>query len=586
MFRITKKLSLILSGKQKRQVWGLVVLMLIGGVMESLSVSTMFPLIDAVMNEDKYAEAFYAKLICKVFGIDNQMSYVKTLLVLLIILFLLKNAFLLFQYYIQNAFIAEGKFQMQRKLMHTYMEKPYIFFLNTSTGDLLQIVVRDTSRAFNMLQNVLIFYTELIVAGILAITILIISPQISILTGAALVVEVVVIAKIIKPIMGRIGLANRAEEASANKWFLQSINGVKSIKVEDRTAFFEGKYCKHTRNISNYEKVSQTLGSSSKMIIEGFTVATVLAYMLIMIGNGMSLVKLLPQLSAFLLAAMRLLPSMNRISNVMNQAPFIEVGLDNVIKVLNDENLDVNDFENVSLIELEEDKQELPVVKFDEVVELKNISFRYPSGEKQILDNASVTIKKGESIGVVGPSGAGKTTAIDIMLGLLKPQTGKILVDGLDIEENISGWLSHLSYIPQQIFLMDDTIRANVAFGEHRTDIDDEKVWAALKDAQMDEFVKSLPEGLNTEVGEAGVRLSGGQRQRIGIARALYSNPDILFFDEATSALDNETEAAIMESIDHLKGSKTLIIIAHRLTTIENCDTVLKVENGKITKER
>lgn len=193
-------------------------------------------------------------------------------------------------------------------------------------------------------------------------------------------------------------------------------------------------------------------------------------------------------------------------------------------------------------------------------------------------------IKKGMSVGVAGLSGAGKTTAMDTLLGLLKPKNGKVLVDGTDIETNMKSWNMQVGYIPQNIFMLDGNIRENVAFGVPCKDIDDEKVWDALRDAALDIFVKNLPKGLDTELGERGLRLSGGQRQRIGIARALYPNPSVLFFDEATSALDNETEAAIMDSIHHLQGKKTIIMIAHRLTTIENCDVVYRVENGKITR--
>lgn len=197
-----------------------------------------------------------------------------------------------------------------------------------------------------------------------------------------------------------------------------------------------------------------------------------------------------------------------------------------------------------------------------------------------------MVIPVGKSIGIVGASGSGKTTAIDILLGLLPPQAGNVLVDGVDIRKNYGCWLAHLGYILQMIFMLDDTIRANVAFGISDKEVDDAQVWKALEEAQLKEFVQSLPDGLDTTIGERGVRLSGGQRQRIGIARALYMDPDLLIFDEATSALDNETEAAIMDSINALHGRKTLVIIAHRLTTIEECDIVYRVEHGKIKKER
>ena len=217
---------------------------------------------------------------------------------------------------------------------------------------------------------------------------------------------------------------------------------------------------------------------------------------------------------------------------------------------------------------------------------MRDITYRYPDSDILIFNRANVTFPVGKSIGIVGTSGAGKTTIIDIMLGLLKPESGEVLADGVDIRQNYRGWLKNIGYIPQTIFMLDTTIRRNVAFGYADEDIDDEKVWAALREAQLDEHVRSLPDGLDTEIGERGIRLSGGQRQRIGIARALFEDPEVLVLDEATSALDGETEAAIMDSINRLHGRKTLIIIAHRLTTIEKCDLVFRVKDEKVVLER
>jgi ABC-type multidrug transport system fused ATPase/permease subunit len=228
-------------------------------------------------------------------------------------------------------------------------------------------------------------------------------------------------------------------------------------------------------------------------------------------------------------------------------------------------------------------KEKLPVTR---EVRIDNITYHYPNSDKLIFDNASVSFPIGKSIGIVGSSGAGKTTVIDILLGLLNLQGGKVLADDVDIKTHYREWLANVGYIPQMIFLLDADIRKNVAFGIPEEEIDDDKLWYALKEAQLDEFVKTLPEGVNTGIGERGIRLSGGQRQRIGIARALYNDPEVLILDEATSALDNDTEAAIMDSVNRLHGKKTLIIIAHRLQTIEKCDMVYRVENGQITKER
>ena len=217
---------------------------------------------------------------------------------------------------------------------------------------------------------------------------------------------------------------------------------------------------------------------------------------------------------------------------------------------------------------------------------MKDITYAYPGTEKKIFDHANLEIPVGKSVGIVGTSGSGKSTVVDILLGLLKTHQGTICADGINIKDNYRSWLRNVGYIPQMIFMLDDTIRKNVAFGISEEEMQEDRIWEVLKEAQLDEFIKSLPEGLDTGIGERGIRLSGGQRQRIGIARALYNNPEILILDEATSALDNDTEAAIMESINRLHGKKTLIIIAHRLQTIENCDIVYRIADGQANIER
>ncbi len=297
------------------------------------------------------------------------------------------------------------------------------------------------------------------------------------------------------------------------------------------------------------------------------------------------------------MAAIRILPSVNRISNSITTIAYNEPMLDKLME-------NVSSMEGIAGI-IDEDRknayrrQKAPKIKRDEqndavsalpvmrqTIVFKTIKYRYPNSEHFVLDGADMVIHKGESIGIVGSTGAGKTTAVDLILGLLSPQEGRIEVDGVDIKTDLREWRSQIGYIPQSIFMLDGSIRENIAFGVASSDISEDEVWRSLEEAALADFVKTLPDGLGTEIGERGVRLSGGQRQRIGIARALYAKPSVLILDEATSALDNETEAAIMESINGLHGQKTMLIIAHRLTTIEGCDHVFRVQDGKITKER
>lgn len=360
---------------------------------------------------------------------------------------------------------------------------------------------------------------------------------------------------------------------------------IKELKIMNKEKFFQENFETYGSTYVNSLQKNQILLIVPKFFIEAISMSTMFIIVALLIYNGSSLETIVPMLTAVAMAAMRLLPSINRISNSMGAINYREPKLDKLMEYL-------AEIEDRNELHPADDKERSHEVRsreekpFEENIKLEQVSYHYPDSDVNILEAADLKIKKGQSVGIVGPSGAGKTTMIDILLGLLKPGGGRVMVDGIDIEKDITNWHEQIGYIPQTIFMLDDTIRANVAFGIEKKDILDENVWESLEEASLADFVRSLPEGLDTEIGERGVRLSGGQRQRLGIARALYYKPDVLIFDEATSALDRETEAAVMESINKLHGQKTMIIIAHRLSTIEKCDHIYKVENGKIELER
>ncbi len=308
-----------------------------------------------------------------------------------------------------------------------------------------------------------------------------------------------------------------------------------------------------------------------------------MGYFVMTIGQGTQMKELLPQLSALAAAAMRLLPSVNRINNYQTSISYFEPFFMGVSDNLQEE---IHDGSVTYDAEAYKQRQNVEKLPLEKLIRLEDITYKYPNTETYIFDHADMEIPIGSSVGIVGVTGAGKTTIVDILLGLLQMESGRILADGTDVNGHYAAWLKNIGYIPQTIFMIDDSIRKNVAFGVPEEEIDDEKVWRALKEAALDDFVKSLPDGVETGIGERGIRISGGQRQRISIARALYEDPEVLVLDEATSALDNETEAAIMDSINRLHGRKTLVIIAHRLQTIEKCDMVYRVAMGKISRER
>lgn len=579
--RIIQKFRYLLNKHQKTRILVLAVMMVIGAFLEMMSVSLMLPLVSAIMQPDIIETNKYAKLVCEIFDLHSNRTFMIMVIVGLILVFIFKNIFLVAQYYVQYRFVYNNRFATQQKLLKVYLHRPYEYYLQASTGEIIRVVQQDVSGAFNLLTTFLGLATEAIMSLVLVMTIFIVDPFITVCVGVVLLLLLLFITKVLRPLLRMAGLSHQTNAALTNKWLLQSINGIKELKISQKEPFFESNFELYGRRMISAEKRNAVFGAVPRLMIESVCMCSILGIIALLIYLGRDLEVMIPSLSAFAMAAIKLLPSANRIISSVNSIAYFEPSLDKLL-------------ENVKAAEEEQRRQESQMqmrggasdITLKHQVELSHINYCYPNSESAVLSDASAVFPIGCSVGLVGASGAGKTTAVDLLLGLLKAQSGKVLADGVDIEKNYGAWLAHIGYIPQMIFMMDDSIKSNVAFGFPEEEIDEAEVWRALEEAKLAEYVRELPEGLETQIGERGIRLSGGQRQRIGIARALYTDPDLLIFDEATSALDNETEAAIMESINSLHGKKTMVIIAHRLQTIEGCDMVYRVAGGKIARER
>ncbi len=585
VIRVINKFRRILSSHQKIRIVELTILMIVGGFLEMLSVSLILPFMEAVRDPDAIMSKWYARMICTIFDINSSTTFLVAMSFLLAIIYILKNVYLILENNFQYKFVYGNMFSLQSQLLKNYLHRPYEYYLGVDSGEIIRIVNNDTVNVFQLLITLLSFLTEFIVTVILSITVFMIAPFITLCMAGILLLLVLVINVVLKPILRRAGLQNQRSNAGMNKWLIQSIQGIKEIIVMRRESYFLKNYddCGSERVVSLRKQ--NIFGSLPRFLIEAVSMSSMFAVVGVMIYKGDTLESMIPALTAVAMAALRLLPAVNRMSVSLTGISFNEPMLDKLIENL--KNMNENNKASLSQTPTSnKDRLNHLISGFGDSISLENISYTYPMGEKKILDKASFLIHAGESIGLVGSTGAGKTTVVDIVLGLLTPQEGRVIIDGIDIREDMSGWRNQVGYIPQMIFMLDDSIRSNVAFGIPEDEISDEMIWQALRDASMDKFVQSLPDKLQTQIGERGVRLSGGQRQRIGIARALYLNPSVLIFDEATSALDNETERDIMESINHLHGKKTMIIIAHRLSTIESCDHIYKVEDGKILIER
>ncbi len=583
MGKILKKMNVLLDGRQKAKMAGIVVLMFIGALLEACSIGLIIPLLTMLLNPAEVTGNGYLGQIYRFLGMESPSQFTILMLILIIVAFALKNLFLFLQNVVQLRFVYTNQFATSRRMMINFMERPYEYYLNADTSVIQRSITSDVNNMYGLILSCLQLVSEVIMFTILVIVLMTQDPLMIFAIALLLVAVLLLIKNVLKPIMKKAGEENQDYYSGLYKWIDQAVMGIKEIKIANRESYFINEYAKCGEGYVGAVQKYNIFNSTPRLLIETVTIAGLVLYLIFQILAGKEMTEMITQIGVFAVAAMRLLPSANRINNYLTSISYFEpffMGVsDNLQEEINDGsvNYDAGAYLNRPQVE------KLPVEK---KIELKNIVYKYPNTDTLIFDHAQMEIPVGSSVGVVGSSGSGKTTIIDILLGLLKLQEGEILADGVEVREHYSGWLKNIGYIPQTIFMIDSTIRKNVAFGVPDEEIDDGKVWQALREAQLDGFVRSLPEGLDTSIGERGIRISGGQRQRIGIARALFEDPEVLVLDEATSALDNETEAAIMDSINRLHGRKTLIIIAHRLQTIEKCDMVYRVENGQIGRER
>ena len=580
MRKIYSKLKVLLDRKQKTQMVGIVILMLIGGVLESLGIAMIAPVMQVVIDPKKVQESNILSGIYNFFNMTSTTQLAALIMISLVLVFVIKNIFLYFMNVVQLRFVYTNQFATSRRMMINFMQRPYEYYLNADTTVIQRNITSDVNNIYALILSCLQLISEMIVFVCLVAILLSQDAMMTITIAVLLVIVLLVIKFFIKPVMVQAGKDNQDYYSGLYKWIYESVMGIKEIKVAAKENYFINGYADCGAGYVNAVQKYNLYNSTPRLLIETIAIAGMIGYMLVVMASGTSLTDLLPQLTVLAAAAARLLPSANRINNYLTSIAYFEPFLDNVSENLqseiHDEKINYNSADYRGKTQI----TKLPVTK---TIRMEDITYKYPGTDKLILDKATMEIPVGKSVGIVGASGAGKTTIVDVLLGLLKPEGGRILADGVDVNTNYTGWLRNIGYIPQTIFMTDSTIRKNVAFGVPDDEIDDNKVWQALKEAALDEFVKELPEGLDTEIGERGIRLSGGQRQRIGIARALFEDPEVLVLDEATSALDNDTEAAIMDSINRLHGRKTLVIIAHRLQTIEKCDMIYNIGDGKAT---
>ncbi len=578
MLKKLKKINMLLDHTQRVRMVFLVILMLISAFLETLGIALIVPIMSVIVDPVSISQnKYHMGDLYNALHFSSTTDFAVFMMIGLVLVFVVKNIILFLSNKAQLKFIYTNQFDTSNRMMINFMMRPYEYYLGADTSVIQRNITSDINNVYALILILLQLLSEIIVFIGLVAVLLVADAKMTMTIAAILILVLVIIRYVIKPIMLKAGKDNQNYYSGLYKWINQAVTGIKEIKVANKESYFINEYAKcgegYVRAVQKYNLYN----SSPRLLIETVCIASLVFYMMFeMLGGETQLSEMISQVSVLAAAAARLLPSANRINNYTTS--ILDNVSDNLQQEIHDKNISyrAEDYKKKVTVE------KLPVKK---AIEMKNITYRYPNTDTLIFDDANVTFPVGRSIGIVGTSGAGKTTIIDICLGLLHPEKGVVLADGVDIQTNYRGWLRNIGYIPQTIFMLDGSIRKNVAFGVPDEDIDDEKVWNALREAQLDEHVRSLPDGLGTEIGERGIRLSGGQRQRIGIARALYEDPEVLVLDEATSALDGETEAAIMDSINRLHGRKTLIIIAHRLTTIAGCDMIFRVKDGKVVRD-
>jgi ATP-binding cassette, subfamily B, bacterial PglK len=570
------KMALTLLGREQRQRLALLLaLMLLVALLETLGIGLLLPYISIVNSPELIEENRYLNAIYLAFEFDAKKNFVVAVSIALVVVFIIKNGVYVLQQYFQSRQLLSFQLSIETRLMKSYLQREYLFFVVNNSAELYQNI-RNVSGIVGLVYTpALTIATELIVLLLIGGFLLFVQPWVTLSAVLVLAILAYSIYRFSRKRAVRYGEEGNRHLVEMNKWMYQSFGGIKEVKILSKEDFFLAKSMTYSRQAAWSGLKAGMLTAITRPIIEtvwfGFTVLLVLVSIL----AGKSGSNMLPIIVLLAAAAIRIMPALNRILNstiaIRQATPYVNAVVGELGRYLKDD---------AALIDGNCDSG---AYLFKKSIRFSNIAFTYPGAPTQVLNDLSLAIKKGQSIAFVGPSGAGKTTAVDLLLGLLEPQRGEIVVDDrVLMGQDARSWRRNFGYVPQTIYLSDDSIRNNIAFGQLQTEIDSTRMDVVVAQAQLTDVLARLPEGLDTLVGDRGARLSGGQRQRIGIARALYRDPPILVLDEATSALDNETEREITRAIRDLRGSKTVILIAHRLSTVAHCDQIVFLVDGAV----
>ncbi len=570
-----KEMLSLIGPKRRNQMLALVPLMLLASLLEIVGLTMVVSVCAALADSAGAGENPVMAWLRAALHISSEASLTTAILLALIALYAFKIPYLAWENYMTAKFIRTIRHEMSTQLCQRIVHSPYPFFTRHSTAEVQNLLGQDTLQFTAGLSAYMRILMEALVVLGMGTCLLLIDPAMTLfLTGGIVSLTVLVRVILARPIREA---SQRQRDANRGrwKWLHHIVGGIKDIKTGRHEDYFAGRFAEASAECARSDYLRQFWIKLPTLCIEGVMVFTVLLYMLFFVRTGRRLLDYLPSLSALAWTAMRLLPAFSRINGNLTQIGYAKASVEAIRRVMEE-------------TAAQQDAARAPQtdVAISTGIALRRVSFSYEGRPNPVLRDVDMEIPAGAAVGIIGPSGAGKTTLLDVILGLLEPERGEVLVDGIPVGQCAESYLQKVAYVPQDTFLLDDTVRSNVALGEGPDEADDSRVWAALKQSELDQMVRGLPDGLDTYVGERGVRLSGGERQRLGLARAMYQDPALIVFDEATSSLDLETEAAVLRSVFRLQGKKTLVIVSHRMTAIEHCNVVYRVHDGTVFEEK
>jgi len=557
------------------------VAIVIGGFLEMLAIAAISPFISILLDSSIMHENQYIDFVFRSLGFNNTGSFLTFLAFLLAALYIFRGLYMIVLNRVRIHFVARRQVALSERLLKKLLGFSYLYHTHRNVAELQRIVTGDVYEFITMINGLLQSLSDFFMVLFILTFLLIVSPVMTLCIVTLSLLCVLLYFRIFRKEIRRSGEASRSANVGMTKALLQAFGGLKEIKVMHRESYFFRVFKSCSTAFVKATTHFRFIDSLPKIAIEIVCFGGAFTLLGFFIASGTEMSELVPQLSMFVLAAFRILPAISNQTKQINNVMYYRVTINSIYRNL---------FEEVDIaaeaLPPKDDSTVDAITDSGQDIIVKNLSFKYPGANEPVLENVSFNVLANKSVAFIGSSGAGKTTLVDLILGVLSPDNGGVYFEGKSVHHHFSDWSKQIGYIPQHIYLLDESVLKNVAFGIDQALIDESKVWKALEQAQLKEFVESLPKGLNTLIGDRGVRLSGGQRQRIGIARAMYEDPPVLVLDEATSSLDDETEKAVMDAVIGFQGNKTMLIVAHRLSTIEHCDIVYRIDDKKVIREK